>query len=241
MKKIVGFIFFLASATAVAQVDTSFVYNTTTPYGTLDIRIAEAYNRYWYLQENISWSFRESSPGVKTNTFVDMTSWDSSPYTQGNMRKRSGTSDVFTMNYRLLFPSGYNSNYSPGYPIIVMLHGAGERGNCWDLTCYWSNRDWRPTTNTPAAPTTSNHQLLNNDNNLSHGGNPHLTARNLAGSKLPDDPTLDPRAFPGFVLFPQNLNGWESTSSNDVIRLIRLVVKKYKIDPTWMIIPKRGK
>jgi hypothetical protein len=232
MKKLVGLIIFLsASITSFAQVDTTFIYNPNTPYGVLDIRIAEASNRYWYLQENVTFSFRESLPGVKTNTFVDMTSWDSSPYSQGNMRKRSGTTDQFQMNYRLLFPTNYNPNLAAGYPIIVMLHGAGERANCWDLTCYWSDRNWRPTTNTPAAPTTSNHQLLNNDHNLSHGGSPHLTARNLAGGLPPDDPALDPRAFPGFVLFPQNLNGWESVSSNDVIRLIRLVVKKYKVDP----------
>jgi hypothetical protein len=231
MKHFVGLILALTSFNCFAQVDTTFIYNTTTPYGTLDIRIAEASNRYWYLQEDLTFSFRESAPGVKTNTFKDMTSWDSSPYKQGNMRKKSGTTDAFVMNYRLLFPGNYDANYSPGYPIIVMLHGAGERGNCWDLTCYWSDRNWRPTTNTPAAPTTSTHSLLNNDHNLAHGGLPHLTARNLAGGKLPDDPTLQPRAFPGFVLFAQNLNGWESTSSNDVIRLIRLVVKKYKVDP----------
>ncbi len=231
MKKLVGFIMALVYTTTWGQVDTAFVYNTSTPYGTLDIRLAEAANRYYYLQENITVSFRENPPGVKTNTFHDMTSWDSSPYTQGNMRKLSGSNDAFVMNYRLLFPSNYNASYTAGYPIIIMLHGMGERANCWDTNCYWSNRDWRPTTNTPAAPKTWNHALLNNDHNLSHGGMPHLEARNLAGNKLPDDPTLDPRAFPGFVLFPQNLNGWESTSSNDVIRLIRLVIKKYKIDP----------
>jgi hypothetical protein len=231
MKHLVGFILMMATLTATGQVDTSFIYNETTPYGILDMRVAKAANRYYYLQENKTFSFRESSPGVKTNTFVDMTSWDSSPYTQGNLREKNGTADYFVMNYRLLFPVNYNPAYAEGYPIIIMLHGAGERANCWDLTCYWSDRNYRPTTNTPAAPTTHNHQLLNNDHNLVHGGSPHLEARNLAAGKLPDDPTLNPRAFPGFVLFPQNLNGWESTPTNDVLRLIRLVVKKYKIDP----------
>lgn len=232
MKNLVGFILALfVSASALAQVDTTFIYNTTRPYGTLDIRIAEASNRFWYLQENVTVSFRQSSPGVKTNSYHDMTSWDSSPYKQGNMRKQSGTTDAFIMNYRLLFPVNYNPSYASGYPIIVMLHGLGERGNCWDNTCYWATKDWRPATNTPAAPTTVSHPLLNNDHNLSHGGSPHLTARNLAGATLPDDPSLNPRAFPGFVLFPQNLNGWDGNSSNDVIRLIRLVAKKYNVDP----------
>lgn len=231
MRHFVGFILMFSCVTAFAQVDTSFIYNPSTQFGMLDIRIAEAHNRYWYLQEGVTFSFRESAPGVKTNTFRDLTSWDSSPYTEGNLRKRSGTNDAFVMNYRLLYPLNYNAEYSPGYPIIVMLHGAGERGNCWDFNCYWSDRNWRPHTNTPAANTHVQHQLLNNDHNLTHGGVPHLEARNLAGSKLPDDPTLDPRAFPGFVVFPQNLNGWEAPSSSDVIRMVRLMIKKYNIDP----------
>lgn len=214
-----------------AQVDTTFIYNTTTPYGTLDIRIAKSSTRYYYLQENKTFSFRESSPGVRTNTFRDMTSWDSSPYTQGNLREKNGTADNFIMNYRLLFPVNYNASYSEGYPMIVMVHGAGERANCWDNDCYWDTRSWRPLTNTPAAPTTSNHELLNNDNNLLHGGNAHLQARNLAGSRLPHDPSMPSRAFPGFVLFPQNLNGWDVGTTQDAIRLVRLISKKYNIDP----------
>lgn len=221
-------IFCLASY---AQVDTTFVYNTTTPYGTLDIRLAKSSTRYYYLQENKTFSFRESSPGVKTESFRDMTAWDSRPYTQGNLREKNGSADAFMMNYRLLFPVGYNDTYSQGYPLIVMMHGAGERGNCWDSNCFWDTRSWRPSSNTPAAPTTSNHELLNNDYNLLHGGNIHLQARNLAGSRLPNDPTMPARAFPGFVLFPQNLNGWDIGSVQDAIRIIRLVSKKYNIDP----------
>ena len=112
----------LSLAAAQAQVDTSYVYNTSMPYGTLDIRIAKSSSRYYYLQEDNTISFRESSPGVKTNTFRDMTSWNSAPYGQGNLREKSGTADYFIMNYRLLFPVGYQPNYSEGYPMIVMLH-----------------------------------------------------------------------------------------------------------------------
>lgn len=214
----------------IAQVDTTYVFSTGMPYGTLDIRIAKSATRYYYLQEGKTFSFRESSPGVKTDTYKDMTSWDSSPYTQGNLREKNGNSDAFIMNYRLLFPVNYNPNLADGYPLIVMTHGAGERGNCWDGGCYWSNTGWRPSTNNPPAPTTATHDLLNNDHNLLHGGQVHLNARNLAGSKLPNDPTLAPRAFPGFVLFPQNLNGWDANTSQDAIKLIRLILKKYKID-----------
>lgn len=233
MKKIVGCwaVCLLICHVTFSQVDTTFVYNTTTPYGTLDIRLAKSSTRYFYLQENKTFSFRESSPGVKTETFRDMTSWDSGPYSQGNMREKNGSADYFVMNYRLLFPVNYNASYSEGYPLIVMVHGAGERGNCWDANCFWDTRAWRPGTNSPAAPTTSNHELLNNDYNLVHGGNVHLKARNTAGTRLPNDPGLSERAFPGFVLFPQNLNGWDALTAQDAIKLIRLISKKYKINP----------
>jgi hypothetical protein len=231
MKKLVGFCMIFMAVQAMGQVDTSFVYNTAMPYGTLDIRLAKSATRYYYLQENITFSFRESAPGVKTNTFKKMTSWDTSPYSQGNLREKNGKSDYYIMNYRLLFPKDYNAEYSKGYPLIVMMHGAGERGNCWDTNCHWADRTYKPNTNSPAAPTTSDHSLLNNDHNLLHGGSPHLSARNLAGGKLPDDPTLAARAFPGFVLFGQNLNGWDVGSVQDLIRLVRLMVKKHNIDP----------
>lgn len=233
MKRIIGCLalWVMVSQTTLSQVDTTFIYNPNTPYGTLDIRIAKSTTRYYYLQEDKTFSFREDASGVRTGTYRDMTSWDSSPYKQGNLREKNGTSDYFILNYRLLFPVNYTPSYAEGYPLIVMMHGAGERGNCWDNNCFWDTRTWKPTTNNPPAPTDVNHELLNNDYNLLHGGNVHLQARNLAGSRLPNDPNLPARAFPGFVLFPQNLNGWDGNSVQDAIRLIRLISKRYKIDP----------
>ena len=232
MRKGVGFLVLVIVLhfNSSAQVDTSFVYKSGLPYGTLDIRIAKSSTRYYYLQENKTVSFRESSPGVRTNTYRDMTSWDSSPYGQGNMREKIGTSDAFVMNYRMLYPNGYNPSYSPGYPLIVFMHGAGERGNCWDGTCYHGDATWNPNTNTPAAPTGATSKLLNNDHNLLHGGSVHLQMRNAAGTRLPNDPSLPTRSFPGFVLFAQNLNGWNANSVQDAIRLVRLFAKKYNID-----------
>lgn len=219
-----------------SQVDTTFIYRTGMPYGTLDLRLAKSATRYYYLKEGQTFSYRESSPGVKTNTFRDMTSWDSSPYTEGNLREKNGSKDNFVMNYRLLYPGGYNPTVTEGYPLIVMVHGLGERGNCWSDNCYWDTRSWKPSTNTPAAPTASNEELLNNDHNLLHGGNIHLQMRNAAGTKLPNDPTLPERSFQGFVLFPQNLNGWDANQAQDVIRIIRLMSKKYNIDPNRIYI-----
>jgi len=219
-----------------AQVDTSYVYKTGLPYGTLDIRIAKSSTRFYYLQENRTVSFREKSPGVKTNTYRDMTSWDSSPYSEGNMREENGSGDAFIMNYRLLYPNNYSKTTSPGYPLVVFIHGAGERANCWKNSCYHATPTWNPNTNSPVAPTAADSKVLNNDHNLLHGGSAHLSARNAAGSRLPSDPSMPSRAFQGFVLFPQCLNGWNGSSVQDAIKLVRLVIKKYNIDPNRVYI-----
>src|SRR5688572_29274783 len=126
----------LAVCYSYAQVKSHYQYNTSMPYGTLDIRTRISSTDYYYLLENRTFSFRESSPGVRTNTYLDMTSWDSNPYQQGNLRRKTGTVDKFIMNYRLLLPSGYSSTYTPGYPLIVHLHGAVERANCYYTNCY---------------------------------------------------------------------------------------------------------
>jgi len=238
MKKLVGFWVLLLSVctSSIAQVDTSYVYNTTTPYGTLDIRLAKSATDYFYLQENVTFSFRESSPGVKTNTYLDMTSYDTSPYSQGNLREKVKTKDNFIMNYRLLFPLSYSQSYSSGYPLLVMMHGLGERANCWGTSCFWATSKWNPVTNSPVAPTDPSSQLLSNDNSLIHAGSPELAARNLAAGKLPNDPTMPSRAFPGFVLHAQNLNGWDVASVQNELRLIRLIIKKYNIDPNRVYI-----
>jgi len=215
---------------AYGQVDTTYIYNNATPYGTLDIRIAKSATRYFYLQENSTFSFREDG-GSRTNTYRDMTAWDSSPYTEGNLREKIQDNENFIMNYRLMKPVGYNPGYPEGYPLIVLFHGAGERGNCWKSNCYHASGSYLPNVNDPPAPTDPDHELLNNDHNLLHGGRFYMDAINLAGTKLPNDPSLPIGSFPGFALFPQNLNGWSGAEAQDVIRIIRLLVKKYNIDP----------
>src|SRR5690242_8226754 len=123
MKKVVGLcVFMLICFNAVSQVDTAFVFKTGMPYGVLDIRIAKSATRYYYLQEGKTVAFRESAPGVKTDSYVSRTTWDSSPYLQGNLREKNGSDDNFVMNYRLLMPQDYNASYSPGYPIVLFMH-----------------------------------------------------------------------------------------------------------------------
>jgi chitodextrinase len=233
MSRILGYVLLLVviSIEAGAQVDTTFIHNNNRPYGSLDIRIAKSPTWYYYLQESKTFSFRESAPGVKTDTYLDMTSsWDSSPYTQGNLREKNGSSDSFVMNYRLLHPMNYNASYNPGYPLLLIMHGLGEAANCSEFECHHADQNYSPVTNVPAAPVNADHPLLNNDHHLTNGGNVHLKARNDAAGKLPNDPSLAARAFPGFVLFPQDLNGWNNRPAEDAIRIVRLICKKYNID-----------
>ena len=221
---------------AVAQVKSSYLYNTNMPYGVLDIRTSISSSQYYYLQENVTFSFRESSPGVRTNTFLDMTSFDSNPYKQGNLRFRNGTNDSFVMNYRVMFPNNYNASYAEGYPMIVIMHGAVERANCYYNACYHGTPSYTVAANTPPAPKTVTHKLLNNDHMVSIGGKQHIDARTLAGTRLPNDPTLPARAFQGFVLYAQMFNIWDSLQVQDVIRIVQLHAKKYKIDPNRIYI-----
>ncbi|HEU5146994.1 MAG TPA: hypothetical protein VFT90_09775, partial [Chryseosolibacter sp.] len=111
MKRIVGlWALYLGTALcAYSQVDTSYIYNANMPYGTLDLRLAKSSIRYYYLQEGVTFSYRESAPGVKTNTYVSMTTWNTSAYEQGNLREKNGNADNFVMNYRLLKPNNYNA------------------------------------------------------------------------------------------------------------------------------------
>jgi dienelactone hydrolase len=220
----------LAATYSYSQVKDNYEYSTTMPYGTLDIRTRISSSEYYYLNENKTYSFRESSPGVRTSTYLDMTGWDSSPYKEGHLRHKDGTADDFVMNYRLLFPDGYKSTYSEGYPMIVHLHGAYERANCLYDKCYHSDWDYTVQENSPPAPTSPTHKLLNNDDNLDVGGKYFLGARNLAGTRLPDDPSMPERAFPGFVLAPQMMNSWDSLQVEDVARIVRLLAAKYNID-----------
>ena len=205
MKKIftLNVLCIIAGFSCFAQVKSNYQYSATMPYGTLDIRTRISSTNYYYLQENKTFSFREKSPGVKSDTWLDMTSWDSGPYQQGNLRQKIDTRDNFVMNYRLLLPSGYNSTYTEGYPMIVIIHGAVERANCYYNSCYHATPAYTTLTNSPPAPNTATHKLLNNDHHVNIGGQQHLAARNLAGTRLPNDPSMPARAFPGFVLMPR--------------------------------------
>lgn len=186
-----------------------------------------------YPVQDSTYSFRGSTGGGKT-TYFDRTGWNSDQYDQGHVIDNN--TNIFQQNFRLLKPNGYDENFADGYPLIIMLHGAGERGNCWGNNCYWGTKNWKPDVNSPEAGPSTNGNLLNNDHNLLHGGKQHLDAVNRAGTKLPNDPTLNDRDFPGFVLFPQNLNGWNGAEIKTVVRLIHNILNEYNINRNRVVV-----
>jgi len=162
-------------------------------------------------------------PTGYTNTYIGfpngvMAGFNSSQYGQGQLKVSYQASGL--MNYRLLFPVGYNHNDPYKYPMIVMMHGAGESGAGWGPPFYAES---------------TNPRWKNNDHNLLHGGKPHQDAVNLAGTKKAEDPTLNPRAFPGFVLFPQRSNastgGWGGAHFDDIARIVTLLIDSLHLDP----------
>ncbi len=377
----------------------------------IDVRLAiPSGNTSYYLQEDKTFSFRKVG-GVPTDTYFSMAGFNTSAYKEGNLRRISFGVNTHELNYRLQFPKNYATNptYPGGYPMIVMIHGFGERGNCWGANCYWptepgwnpnvnaldirdivsatssggalfttadnpnlaSQRSYQPnaivlirnssvpsyngirrlvrvsigngqfsttqfklSTNLTSLSTTANivqfsgsatakleryradtysiisaasggssstifttsipHQftsgqqvvinnsipatyngtrsitavtattftvsvnftitatadvyrstilqLMNNDHSMTHGGQVHQNAINLVPSGMtPDNPAMPDRAFPGFMFYPQNLNGWgtgslANSNTYDVIRIIRLLIQKYNIDPNRIYI-----
>ncbi len=272
---------------------------------TVDIRLDDG-ERTFKLLEDKTFSFRKNN-GVLTDSYYSMAGFNSTNYTQGQLREETVWTNKFLMNYRLLFPKNHPTNPSVegGYPLIVMIHGLGERGNAG----YWANNNWNPNDNNPQAGTyriisaesvaggtrfttsephlfSNNHQvailnssvpayngtrtvtlvsanaftvsgldfegtttadvcrtgvlrLLNNDHNLLHGGGRHQTAvlTNTPTGMEPNDPAMPANAFPGFVLFPQNLVGWqEPNGAENVVRIIRLLIQQYNIDPNKIYI-----
>lgn len=163
-------------------------------------------------------SDRVDENGNPTNTYYGApyggltTIFDSSPYKDFHLEYLNNNNVwKFAMNYRLLSPNGYDPNdVKNKYPMIVMMHGAGESGRSWP-----GRSDPYPV---------GSEEYLNNDVNLKHGGKQHLDA-------VMRDPSHT-RAFPGFVLFAQNVSGkWNEDEKNYLIKIIELLVKDYNIDP----------
>ncbi|MEL7002454.1 MAG: fibronectin type III domain-containing protein [Bacteroidota bacterium] len=120
----------------------------------------------------------------------------------------------FQMNFRMLYPTAFDStDFSVKYPVLLMMHGAGERGDCWPGRgpnfCF-SNE-------------TPPRRYLNNDINVRHGGRVQMDAVNASPSSN--------RHWPGFVVVPQNENGWNPGRSLErVFAMLELLPDYYPID-----------
>lgn len=117
------------------------------------------------------------------------------------------------MNFRVAFPLNYNPSRPEPYPVILMLHGAGESGRIWS-----GNFDYLP----------SDPRYDNNSRNLLHGGNIHQQAANR-------NPT-HPQAFPGIIIFPQAsysgswASGWQdnpTTNQEFIYEFLEYMVANY--------------
>lgn len=152
-------------------------------------------------------------------TYYKMVSWDDSQYEQFTYfvtENATGPVQDF-MNYRLIFPNDYDDSGNTKYPMIVMLHGAGESGRSWSGHYIYY----------PGDP-----EYDNNGKQLLHGGREHRDAVNR-------DPS-NSRAFPGFVLFPQTQNngnwenGWDdgnlSPRNSKAVKIIENIIDNFNIN-----------
>ena len=168
--------------------------------------------------------------GFNTSQYKDFTllrnytnpNWITDP-NQVNFLPASGNggynygNNKWLLNFRIAYPTDFDSLSSELKPLIVFMHGAGERGDCWGGNCY--------TKNDP--------RMWNNDHNLVHGGRQHMDAINRNSSNS--------RHWPGFVVFPQMKNGWnpgpgQSSYLGHVVAMVETLIKKYPIDPNRIYI-----
>ena len=127
------------------------------------------------------------------------------------------------MNWRMLFPAGFNKNNPTKYPMVIMLHGSGESGRY--STCCGS---YGP----------DHVQYDNNDKNLIWGGKDHQVAAGFStATGLPSGPVK----FPGIVIWPQSSYngswqiGWNGGflggDNRMAAQIIEWLIANYNVDP----------
>lgn len=171
---------------------------------------------YAVIQEGtLKWTLNESGTRIfptPLSTYYPMAGFTSTQYKEYAYNIRPGQWQQDYVNFRLLFPNGYDSAAvdDDKYPMLIMLHGHGECGWQWQGHFnYQSPFDAL--------------KIDNNDNQLKHGGKPHLDAVNR--------PPTHHKHWPGFVLFPQNrYNGYDFFDQK-VVDIIEQLVVNLKIDP----------
>lgn len=157
----------------------------------------------------------------KEATYHKMNSWDTSPFQEFVTWTTKGPNywDVTEkLNCRLLYPKNYQASQNKRYPLVIMLHGAGESGRTWNHSLGHNYA-------------TTDDRYDNNDDQLAIGGQNHLLARNRDESNS--------RSLNAFVLFPQVdynggwSNGYDKEVSSNIRQLIELIeyfIAKEKVD-----------
>ncbi len=159
---------------------------------------------------------------VRPVPYHPMLDWDTSPYKSYRFTRP----DKEWINFRLLFPNGYDSaaNKEVKYPLVLVLHGAGESGRM----------EWNNTTKLNKAYPEGDARIDNNDHHLFFGGRQHLNA--VKNGQLD-----------AFVLFPQNFYGSWIRGNGDAgsglhrelaraLELVEYLVQNLKIDPDRIVI-----
>ena len=162
-------------------------------------------------------SLETGAQSVAETPYYPMLNWDTSPYKS----YRFTSADKEWINFRLLFPNGYDSTAADGnrYPLIIVLHGGGESGRM-----QWNNST---KSNTPYPK--DDPRRDNNDHHLLYGGKEHRDA-------------VQKNRFPGFVLFPQNSYGtWVNGAGGaetsmykeleKALDLLEYLIQELKVDP----------
>lgn len=168
--------------------------------------------------QTVSYDSGYSTRRHAADHFYKMVTWDDSGYKEFTYSNRDAAGNMVEfMNWRAIFPAGYNKNNANKYPMIVMLHGAGESGRAWDGRYSYEVADLR---------------YDNNGHNLFHGGQAHRDAVNRSPSNT--------RAFPGIVIFPQVSysgnweGGWEGGQLNSngamAVKVIEHMINNYQVD-----------
>ncbi|HMJ71561.1 MAG TPA: PA14 domain-containing protein [Cyclobacteriaceae bacterium] len=145
------------------------------------------------------------------------------PFKEGSyIGRNAGGTTIEFMNWRMLYPPGYNAANPTKYPMIIMLHGAGEGGRVW-------------TNNFNYTPDSVSYD--NNGRNIIHGGAEHLAAVNR-------NPSLS-NSFPGIVIWPQSSyngawdSGWENGNQSDNVRMaaeiIEYMIRERNVDPDRVV------
>ncbi|MEQ8473726.1 MAG: T9SS type A sorting domain-containing protein [Marinoscillum sp.] len=128
--------------------------------------------------------------------YYKMVTWEDSAYQELAYWKESEFGTVMEfMNWRAIFPQGYDSTGTTDYPMIVMLHGAGESGRKW--TGHYTYETTDP-------------EYDNNGHNLKWGGIEHRNAINNG-------------KFPGIVIFPQS--SYNAAWDTDDLRMVTLIIE----------------